>query len=283
MTRFKYSYNAIVYYQEDIARGIERVAKFGYDAIELVGEPAQHDPGRIRSLTANNGVTVSSICSIWSGAERDLVHPDATNRQSAVDYGKAVVDFAAEVGASTVIVGPSPVGKVAALADPEQEWAWAVENVAAIGEHAAGVGVEITLEPWNRYETYFLNRLEQAVSLVEETGLANAGVHGDLFHMNIEELSIPQAFRRAGSLVNHVHLADSTRAAPGTGHIDFAAVLKALDEIGFSGHLTFELLPAASDPFAMMARGGHLEFLDPYTEQSIERLKDVEKELWPDA
>jgi hypothetical protein len=43
MSRFKYSYNAIVYYQEDIAKGIDRVARYGYDAIELVGEPATHN------------------------------------------------------------------------------------------------------------------------------------------------------------------------------------------------------------------------------------------------
>ena len=36
MSRFKYSYNALVYYGEDIARSIDRVARFGYDAIEVV-------------------------------------------------------------------------------------------------------------------------------------------------------------------------------------------------------------------------------------------------------
>jgi sugar phosphate isomerase/epimerase len=281
MSRFKYSYNAIVYYQEEISKGIDRVARFGYDAIELVGEPKSHNVAEVNKLTSDAGIEVSSICSIWFGEERDLVNPSAENRQKAVDYGKSVADFAAGVGAPTIIVGPSPVGKTAALAPDEQEWEWAVESVREIGEYAASVGVNITLEPWNRYETYFLNHLDRAVKLLDATGLTNGGVHGDLFHMNIEEDSIADAFRRAAGKVNHVHLADTNRAAPGVGHLDFRPTLQAMKEIDFQGYLTFELLPAASDPFAMMARGGHLEFLDPYTERAINEMKALEKELWP--
>jgi hypothetical protein len=40
---FKYSYNTIVYTGEDYAIQSARVAKFGYDAIELVGEPDWYD------------------------------------------------------------------------------------------------------------------------------------------------------------------------------------------------------------------------------------------------
>jgi len=207
------------------------------------------------------------------------VHPDAAIRQKGLDYGKSIADFAAAVGAPTIIVGPSPVGKTAALASDEQEWEWAVENVRSIGEYAASVGVNITLECWNRYETYFLNKLDRAVELVEATGLANAGVHGDMFHMNIEEISIEEAYRAAGKHLNHVHVADSTRAAPGVGHLDFRPTLQALTDIGYDGYLTFELLPASSDPFAMIARNGHLEFLDNYTELAITTLKAAAAEV----
>lgn len=283
MSRFKYSYNAIVYYQEEIAKGVDRVARFGYDAIELVGEPETHDVNEINKLTSDAGIEVSSICSIWFGEERDLVNPSAANRQKAVDYGKSVADFAAGVGAPTIIVGPSPVGKTAPLAGKDEEWGWAVENVRAIGEYAASVGVNITLEPWNRYETYFLNRLDQAVELLKATDLKNAGVHGDMFHMNIEEDSIPGAFLRAGTALNHVHVADTNRAAPGVGHLDFRPTLQALAELDYSGYLAFELLPASNDPFSMLANGGSQEFLDEYTEKAINHMKAVEKELWPDA
>ena len=61
--------------------------------------------------------------------------------------------------------------------------------------------------------------------------------------MNIEEADIGASLEAAGSLVGNVHLEDTNRQAPGHGHLDVAAVLKTLDEIGYQGYLSFEVLP----------------------------------------
>ena len=154
---------------------IERVARLGYDAIELVGEPDQYDAQRVRELAEDAGIVVSSISSMYT-ADRDLCHPDPEMRRTAIDYVRAVADLAAATGAATIIVAPSAVMKTAPLAPPADEWSWAVQSIRAGGEYAASVGVDVALEPWNRYETYFLNRLEQAIELWHAVGLENGGV-----------------------------------------------------------------------------------------------------------
>jgi sugar phosphate isomerase/epimerase len=273
VTPYRYAYNALVYYGEDIADSIDRVARFGYDAIEVVGEPTELDPKRIKQLTDDAGIAVSSICSIYT-PERD-----PTVRTSAVHYVKDVVDFAATMGAPTVIVHPTACMKTQPLAAPEDERRWAVEGIRAAGEYAAPLGVNLSLECWNRYETYFMNRLEQAASLWQEVGLSNGGIQGDTFHMSLEEASIPDAFRQYGAHLQHVHLADSNRAAPGAGHLDFLPILQALIEVGYSGYLSFELLPASADPFGAMKAGGQEAFFDRYTEQAIRHMKEIESRL----
>jgi sugar phosphate isomerase/epimerase len=278
MDRFRYSYDALVYYGEEISASIERVARLGYDAIELVGEPRDHDAKAIKRQADDAGIAVSSICSIYTD-ERDLAHPDANVRRAALDYVKEVADFAAEVGCPTIIAAPTACMKLKPLADREQERAWAVEGLRAAGEYAAERDVSLTLECWNRYETYWLNRLEQGVELWNEVGLDRGGVMGDTFHMNIEEDSIAEAIRRTGPLLNHVHIADSNRAAPGAGHTDFRPVLQALADIDYSGYVTFELLPPSADPFGVMAAGGHQAFFDQYTEQAIGTIRQVEDDI----
>ena len=62
MPQPRFAYNSLVYYCEDIATSIDRVARFGYDGIEIVGEPAQIDAGRVLKLTRDAGIEVSSIC-----------------------------------------------------------------------------------------------------------------------------------------------------------------------------------------------------------------------------
>jgi sugar phosphate isomerase/epimerase len=278
MGRFRYAYNALVYHGEDIADSIDRVARYGYDAIEVVGEPEQYDAKRIAKLTADAGIEVSSVCSIYT-SERDLVHPDVEVRRAAVAYVEDVARFASEMSCPTIIVHPTACMKTAALAEPEQEWEWAVEGIRAAGETAARLGVSLSLECWNRYETYFLNRLEQAVTLWQAIGLDNGGVQGDTFHMNLEEVSIPDAFRAAGPHLQHVHLADSNRAAPGSGHLDFAPIVQALADVGYDGYVSFELLPAFADPFAAMSAGGQQAFFDRYTEQAIAHIRACEPQL----
>ena len=117
MGRFKYAYNSFSYYGEPIERSIERVARLGYDAIELVGEPAQYDGPRVRKLAADAGIAVSSISSMYT-ADRDLCHPEPDRRRRAVDYVRAVADLAAATGAATIIVAPSAVMKTVGLAPP---------------------------------------------------------------------------------------------------------------------------------------------------------------------
>lgn len=275
---FKYSYNALVYYGEAIETSVERLAHLGYDAIELVGEPDQYDTSEVTRLTTEAGISVSSICSIYT-AERDLAHPDRRMRTQAIDYVRRVADFAAAVGAPTMIIAPTACMKIQRLAAAEDEWRWAVEGMRIGGEYAASLGVNLALECWNRYETYFLNRLGEAVTMWQDTGLTNGGVMGDTFHMNIEERSIPDSLRLAGPLLSHIHIADSNRAAPGEGHIDFLPILEALAEVGYAGYLSFELLPAAADPFGTLRAGGGTEFFDAYTRQAIEQMRAVEREL----
>jgi sugar phosphate isomerase/epimerase len=275
---FKYSYNSLVYYGEDFATSASRVAKCGYDAIELYGEPDEYDPAEVRTLCSDLGITVSSICSLYTD-ERDLASPDKRVRSNAVDYVKNVSDLASKVGCPVIIVAPTACMKMTAWEDPDEERSWAVESIHEGGEYAHSLGVAIAIEAWNRYETYFLNRLDQCLDLMNAVDLPNAGVMGDTFHMNIEEESVAEAFRSTGRHLNHVHLADSNRAAPGQGHMDFVPILQALKDIDYQGHLSFELLPAAADPFGTLKRGGGREFFDDYTRQAIEFCKKVEKKL----
>ena len=276
---FKYSYDALPYADEPADISIKRVAKFGYDAIELVGEPGKYDHKEVNRLCDGEGIKVSSICSIFFGPERDLVQLDPALRRKGIDYAKHNVDLAAATGATVVNLAPSPVGKLAPAGDRQQEWDLAIESLTEIADYAKSAEVRTCLEPWNRYETYFINSLDQALELASAVGHENLGVMGDSFHMNIEDLEIAGNYRKASDKLFHVHLADSQRAAPGAGHLDFHPIVQALIEINYQGWIAFELLPASADPFAALSSGGATEFLDEYTELAIKTMKRIEAEV----
>ena len=269
---FRYAYNLIGFGGEDVALSVDRLARLGYDAVEVEGEPEGYDPKRIRKLVEDARLAVSSVCPNFT-EERDLSHPDPEIRSVAVAYLRDVAEFAAEVGAPLFIVAPTAYARIQPIADPFDEWLWAVEGLRLAGDHASSLGVNLSLECWNRYGTYMLNRLEEGARMWQETGLANGGVMADTFHMNIEERSISGVILAHGSILNHVHLSDSNRLAPGLGHIDFAEVLRTLVEVGYEGSLAFELIPTLPN---LLEEGQDSPSLDDVAGQALQHMKQVE-------
>jgi D-psicose/D-tagatose/L-ribulose 3-epimerase len=62
----------------------------------------------------------------------------------------------------------------------------------------------------------------------------------DTFHMNMEDPSIADAIRRAGTRMFHFQANENHRGFVGSGHIDWPAVARALAAIGYDGPITLE-------------------------------------------
>jgi len=134
-------------------------------------------------------------------------------------------------------------GQLKNLGDVPDPWSIAVERLRGVIDYAAARDVKITMEPINRYETDFVLSAEDGMRLVEDLDCDNFGLMLDLFHMNIEDASIEDGLRTAGSKLWHVHIADSNRRYPGSGHLDFGSIFSTLQEIGYQGYISGEMLP----------------------------------------
>jgi D-psicose/D-tagatose/L-ribulose 3-epimerase len=234
---------------EPVETTIRRLAKYGYDGIEISYDsvalgPAAPGSAAVRETLVENGIEcVGSISLMFAG--RDLIHADADVRAASVEYLKNCVTMIKELrgdeGGGTMSIVPSEVGKVKEMASPEQEWEWAIEGLKEVNAHANGEGVRIALEALNRFETNFLNRHDQALLLAQEVG-DDVGVCLDVYHMNQEEADMYQAFRNAGDKLFDVHVADNNRMACGQGQLDWARILGTLKEIGYDGSITVEFV-----------------------------------------
>ncbi len=240
----KYSFYILPYFlvaKEPLADSMARLATAGYDAVELPGEPDRYDVGDVRRLMKQYHLHISSISGRWTSG-RFLVHPDPAVRANTISYLKSLVDFAAQLSAPIVIVQPTETRAPKPPTPSAQEWEWAAEGIREVGIYAQSRGPQLAIEAANRYDTYMLNKLEHALALRNAIGLENVGIMADVFHLNIEEISIPEAIKNAGRHLIHFHFCDNNRAAPGCVHIDFAPILRALKEIDYQGYFTMELL-----------------------------------------
>jgi sugar phosphate isomerase/epimerase len=101
--------------------------------------------------------------------------------------------------------------------------------------------VRISLEIVNRYEANWGRSIAEGLEFLAAVAHPNLGLTPDTFHMNIEEADLGEAIRRGGAHILHMHVADSNRQAPGSGHFDFPQVLSALREVGYAGCFSIEL------------------------------------------
>jgi sugar phosphate isomerase/epimerase len=152
-----------------------------------------------------------------------------------------VIDLAAYLGAM-VNIGRLR-GQLKFLGDVSDPWPAAVERLRGVITYAADKDVKITMEPINRYETDFIFSAADGMRLVEDLDCDNFGLMLDLFHMNIEDVSIEGGLRQAGDRLWHVHIADSNRRYPGSGHLDFDSIFVALRDMGYHGYISAEMLP----------------------------------------
>ena len=225
---------------ESIKRTIERMKQTGVDALEISGEPDQYNAREVRALLKENGRTCWGSVTLTLG-ERNLAAKDMAQREKTVDYMKRVVTLAKELDGQIITMVPATVGKVVADGTPAEEWQWLVEGIKEVYAHAEKAGIRIAIEPLNRFETYLINRGDQALALANAVG-PNCGVCLDLFHMNIEENDIHEAFRTCKGRIYDVHIADNNRFAPGMGTLDFPAIVRTIKDTGYTGALTLEFV-----------------------------------------
>jgi sugar phosphate isomerase/epimerase len=224
----------------DIADAFRQAAGFGCQGVEIHMRQAQDvDVRLVMRLMADYGLGVPTLgTGMAAGDGLSLSHADAGVRARTVERVRGHIDFAAQVG-SAVTIG-SLSGR---LGECRNRRSRALESLAEVCGLAMRAGVTVLLEPLNRYECDYLNTLADAMLAASEIGAPNLKLLADTFHMNIEEADIGASLKAAGSLVGHVHLADTNRQTPGHGHLNVAAVLQALDEIGYQGYLSLEVLP----------------------------------------
>ncbi|OTA69685.1 xylose isomerase-like protein [Hypoxylon sp. EC38] len=176
-------------------------------------------------------------------APRDLAAADPAQRKATIAYMKSVVDLTIGLGGEIVTLVPCTVGKLHPTASPQQEWEWVVQGVREVALFAAEKGIRVALEPLNRFETYLITNVSQALQLIEEVKAPNLGVAFDPFHMNIEEPDLIAALRKCGDKLFDFHLGDNNRLAPGDGILEWPLIIQALREIGYTGGLAHEAVP----------------------------------------
>ncbi|HRI88298.1 MAG TPA: sugar phosphate isomerase/epimerase family protein, partial [Candidatus Hydrogenedentes bacterium] len=218
----------------------KQLKSFGFDGVELpMFSTDGSDWKELRGVLSGEGLASTVVSVPAPGC--NFIGENAGERQAALDFFKGCIDASQTLGAE-VFAGPlcSPVGRLVGRGRTQQEWDWCVAGIQALADYAKGSGIPISVEPLNRFETYFLNSTADSAAFCAAVGRDNVGFLYDTFHANIEEKKVADAIRAGGKHINHVHISANDRATPGEDHVDYKTNFATLKEIGYDGWLMIE-------------------------------------------
>lgn len=238
------SENFPVLLRGDYAEKIKRGSQLGYKYVEMhIRDPIEVDVESILRACEENNVSVTTLGTGLGYVIDKLTFtsPDKEVREKAVNRIIDHIKLAEELN-SKVIIG-SMRGSIPDKSEYAKYESFALECFERCLTFAESKKVVLLIEAINRYETNFINTVEDALSFIEKLDSEYLKVHVDTFHMNIEEKDITESIKAAGKYLGHVHFADSNRKYPGMGHINFKEIIKVLNDIGYDGAIALECLP----------------------------------------
>jgi sugar phosphate isomerase/epimerase len=241
---------------EAIEETLERLVSYGYDAVEMYGEPDKIDIRTIRDTLSSFNIDVCGITGMWGTAgndeadKRKLISCDQSILKYSKEYVKQCIKLCHDLGGKELNLCLFADDHLLAfdrnhiiLADINKTRI--IKNVLLpilddLTRFAEDYNIMLLLEPLNRYSTPYCTTAKDAIDIAKQVNHSNFGILLDTFHMNIEEDSLENTIYTSANLLVHTHFADNNRKMPGCAHIDFELVLKSLRHIKYNGFISFE-------------------------------------------
>lgn len=226
---------------------LRRAAEIGYQGVDLFLETLEGiNLADVKTELDRHNLGVSMLA-----APADMIRdslamgdPDPAVRKRFFERSKRHLELAALLDAPIVIGFTRGIIKPGMTAQDVNDLF--CESMVRYDVMVQEAGIELILEPINRYEINTINTVDQALALIDRVGSPRLKLMLDSFHMNIEEPSLPVAIWKAKEHLRYFQLVDSNRLAPGWGHINMRELVLCLTEIGYNGYLGIEVAPKPS-------------------------------------
>ena len=230
--------------EAECSKAIGSTAELGYDFIEIpllnpYGFPLEFTRARLEEHKL--GATASLGLSAATDISSD--DPDAVKRGE--DLLNTAVSVVRDLGSKHFCGVIYSALQKYMQPKTERGVAQIVEVLRRVSEKAAASDIMVGVEVVNRYETNICNTAAECVALLDLINLPNVKAHIDTYHMNIEEGFVGQAIEQCGDRIGYFHIGESHRGYLGTGTVDFTAVFRSLERIGYDGPIAFESFSSA--------------------------------------
>lgn len=223
---------------------LEKAHALGFKAVEFWGYKDQDIDG-IAAKTKKLGMKVVQFTA-WSaplGSGKNIDEFEAGIRKA--------IEVAHKLDARKMTVVGHQWVKGYTLEEQLANYTAAMKRVAPLCEEA---NVMIIIEPFNPVDhgKNTLNGSQAAVKLCREVNSPMIKINWDFYHMQLSEGALIHYLKAGFDQVGYLQLADTPgRHQPGTGELNYRAILKAAYDLGYRGYVGVECRPKGTEEAAL--------------------------------
>ena len=240
-------------------RGAEIAKEIGYESVDLVTDPLdlgeEERAAAIEAARSGPLPVAAGIC-----VSLGITDFNPSVRRFHTGRAKRHVEFAADVGASNMLMVIGDYVWKKEVIPPDEQWGWAVSGLREIATHAESVGIEIALE-LEPYEWAYVNSVDEMVRMLDDVGVPAMKANADLAHLWPMKIDAAELEKLSGRIA-HAHISDCDGTVyrnfpPGRKSAPLGEYMDALVATGFDGTIAVELEPAPDgwDPVRWVREG----------------------------
>jgi D-psicose/D-tagatose/L-ribulose 3-epimerase len=237
--------------EDDVAAG-ELLRAAGVGGVELAltkyfDDPVLAHPSRLAAVARrwrDQGLVVVGLNSLLH-ARRDLALFAGDGGLEFVEYLSSILDVAASIGASRLVLG-SPHNRRRGDLGWNEAFDRSLEVFEFLGDRAAARGLVICIEanPPD-YGCDFLTTCDEVMAVLDTVDSPGLGMQVDTGCCVLVEDDPAAVVRGCGRRLAHVHASEpALRPLGATGRVDHVEMATALERSSYGGWVTVEMLPA---------------------------------------
>jgi sugar phosphate isomerase/epimerase len=232
------------------------VAETGYDGVEIapftfaadVREISDARRAAIRRVASEAGLPIVGLHWLMVSPPGLHIHTvDETVRLRTVEYLRALVHFAGDLGSPVMIFG-SPKQRRLEEGDRDGARERTVDSFQQVLPDLEARGVTLCQEPLPPPEADFILNAAEAAELVARVNHPRFRMMLDVKSMCSEAEPPATIIRRYAGLARHFHANDANRRGPGFGETDFRPLAEALRASGYDDWVSVEVFDYSPDP-----------------------------------
>lgn len=242
------------YYRYTLGYALDSLQRIEVEAIEFYANDPHFNiddktPAEAKSLKkklADHGLRVINWCPEQVKYPINIASPDPFCRKRSVEYYVKSIQFASEVECRSCqfFAGWNMLDR-----DFETTWKYSIDSLSYLADVAAGYGLTISIEAADPLVTV-LHDTSYIKRMLKDVGAPNLKGMIDIYCLGICGETIETALANLDNDVAHCHFSDACyegdnapyHSIPGTGSVDLDHILEKLDEAGYEGYLSLELM-----------------------------------------